>query len=423
MNIIWQDSKTKKIYLNVLQKNFSVKSAIQLSIPINTKILAATNDEEDNIYAVVFIESRNNKDFITLCKLSNNGVLIAQKKHSSDPKDLNIYKIENYAGALVYNSGVLGFFMARTMNKSNDGLNHQGGIGVTFDANSLNIISNTGQTSGHSFDNYLTKNEAGDFIGIDLGDNYPRGINLHRMTRKSRESRLVYTFKTEHGETANGYGKIYPKYKEISTYSKSFYQWSNDNETYTELGGLVEVSDGYLIIFSGEHDEKGRSLNNKRIGDNLDSRNLGFVKVSKEFYDNKKCPFYSYNHIISKGINENGGFFSFGGDWTKQKNIGVNWLTDYKSREKENVRNIKIQKLPNENILILWLVTDGNYTSESTVTMLMSIDKNGKIIQSPILILDDIDLNRRDEIILIDNTIFSVQGKDNFLQINFLELE
>ncbi len=34
------------------------------------------------------------------------------------------------------------------------------------------------QTSGHSFGNSITLSSAGDFVGIDLGDNYPRGINM-----------------------------------------------------------------------------------------------------------------------------------------------------------------------------------------------------------------------------------------------------
>ncbi len=427
LNIIWQDSKTQKIYLSVLQKNMAIQNPIPLSIPANTKILAATNDEADNLYVMVFNEfkeDKNTNDFITLYKLSNKGNLLAQKKHSSAEKDLNIFRVGYYGGILVHSAGTLGFFMGRTMNKSDDGLNHQGGIGVTFDANSLDIIKNTGQTSGHSFDNYLTKNEAGDFIGIDLGDNYPRGINLHRMTKQDRAAKLVYAFKTEHGTTANGYGTIYPKYEEISTPKKSFYKWSNDNGVYTELGGVVEVSDGYLVIFAGEPDAQGKALNSSRIGDNLDARNLGFVKVSKDFYDYTKYPYQSYNHIISTGINEKGGFYTFGGTWCAQENKGVNWLTKYKDKAKENARNIKIQKLPNGNILILWSITTGDYWNATTLnTMMMCIDKYGKIVQNPIAIAKDIDLNRRDEIILIDNKVFSVQGKDSILQINYLELK
>ncbi|TAE75758.1 MAG: hypothetical protein EAZ85_01720 [Bacteroidetes bacterium] len=426
LNLIWQDSKNLSIYLSVVAKNMSAQNPIKLAIPVNKKLLAATNDDENNLYVMVFDEMKDktSNDFLTLYKLSSKGNLLAQKKHSSDKKDLDIFRVGNYAGTLVHHAGVLGFFMGRTMNKSSDGLNHQGGIGVTFDANSLDIIKNTGQTSGHSFDNYLTKNETGDFIGIDLGDNYPRGINMHRMTKEQRSSKLVYTFKTEHGSTANGYGTIFPKYEEISTPQKSYYKWSNDNGTYTELGGVVEVEDGYLVIFAGEPDADGKSLNSSRIGDNLDARNLGFVKVAKEFYDYDKYPYNEKKHIISKGLTEKGGFYTFGGNWSPQENQGVNWLTKYKNRETENVKNIKTQKLPNGNILILWSKGGGSSWEPTYMdTLMMVIDKNGKIVQNAVSIGKNIELTRRDEIVLFDNKIVSVQGKDSELQINYLELK
>lgn len=426
LNIIWQDVKNKNIFLTVVAKDFKNSTNKKLSLDANVSLLAATNDENDNFYVMVFNKMPEDKnDFLTLYKLSKNGGIIAKKRYSSDKKDLDIYKVGNYAGTLVHQGGVLGFFMGRTMNKSTDGLNHQGGIGVTFDANSLEIIKNTGQTSGHSFDNFLTKNEAGDFIGIDLGDNYPRGINLHRMTRDDRSSKLVYTFKTEHGSTANGYGRIFPKYEEISTPQKSFYKWSNDNGTYSELGGVVEVNDGYLVIFAGEPDAQGKSLNSSRIDKNTDARNLGFVKIAKDFYDYKKYPYdEKTKHIISQGNIEVGGFYTFGGTWSAQENKGVNWLTKYKNKEKENVRNIKTQILPNGNILILWSKTTDSYWNPTSLeSLMMVIDKNGKIITNPILLAKDIIFNRRDEILMIDNKIISVQAKENNIQVNFLELK
>lgn len=57
------------------------------------------------------------------------------------------------------------------MHKLSDGLNHQQGIAVILDKDSLGIVKNHGQTSGHSFSNYLLVNNDGQFIGMDLGDN------------------------------------------------------------------------------------------------------------------------------------------------------------------------------------------------------------------------------------------------------------
>lgn len=420
LNIVWQDKSNQNVYITTLMQDLKTSKTIQAFLPAKTNLLAVANDENNNLYIMVFDEAKDEEnDFITLCKVAENGKLVSQKVHSSLKKDLNIYKIGNYGGTMVYSNGILGFFMARKMNKGGDGLNHQGGIGVVFDATTLGVITNTGQTSGHSFDNYLTKNNDGDFIGIDLGDNYPRGINLHRMTKEERICKLVYTFKTLHGIKANGYGTIYPEYKEISSSKQSYYKWSNDNNTYCELGGVVEVSDGYLVIFAGEPDANGKALNNSRISENTDPRNLGFVKVSKDFYEYGKNDF-----IISKGVTEKGGFYTFGGSWTEQQNQGINWLTKYKDKNTEKACNIKTQLLPDGNILILWSKQSGKYSSPSgNQTMMMCLDSNGKITQPAIELGSDILLNRRDEILLIDNKIFSVNGKDNKLQVSFLELK
>lgn len=215
---------------------------------------------------------------------------------------------------MAYKNGQVALFFARRLNKSKDGLNHQSGWAVLFDAKTLNVTKNFGQTSGHSFDNFLSTNTAGEFVGIDLGDNYPRGIHLHKFATSSDriQDRVVYSFKTYHGTKGTSpAGRPYPRYDEISTAQQTFYKWSNDNGTYTELGGVVEVSDGYLVIFAGEPDPRGKSINNARAtGEKFcDARNLGFVKVRKD-YENAQS---LQEAIISQGISEKGTFYDFGG--------------------------------------------------------------------------------------------------------------
>lgn len=408
LSITWQDKTNKNVYITTLSPDLLTSKTVQALVPLKTNLLAVASDENSNFYMAVFTEGTN--DILTLCKLDQAGKLLLKKKHSSLQKDLDIFHIGDDAGAMVYSKGTLGLFMGRTMNTSSDGLNHQGGIGVVFDATTLDIIDNTGQTCGHSFDNFLTKNQDGDFIGIDLGDNFPRGINMHRMNKDGRDSRLVYTFKTQHGTEANGYGKIYPLYKEISSPKQNYYKWSNDNATYTRLGGVVEVSNGYMVIFTGQPDAAGKSLNNSRTGDNTDPMNIGFVKVSKDFYKYDKKDF-----ILSKGIVEKGGFYTFTGGWTEQMNQGVNWLTKYKDKTVESATNVKIQLLPNGNVLILW--------DKQGKTMMMSIDADGKVVQQPLELGEQPVLDMRDELLLTGNKVFTVAGKVNKLVVSFLELK
>jgi hypothetical protein len=337
VNLVWQDEETNTVQLTTFGSDFKSESTIQLPNNAGSQLAAATSDGT-NIYYLV-VEDRSKKsgtDVVTLYKVNGNGALIKKSMPDVSKSGLNIYHFGNYMADLQFNNGRLALFIARTMFASSDGLNHQGGIAVVFDANTLSVIRNFGQTSGHSFDNYLTLNSNNEFLGIDLGDNYPRGINLHKFTDSQIHSQVIYTFKTEHGTSAKSpAGKTYPFYSEISNSGKSYYKWSNDNGTYTSLGAVIEVDDGYVVLLTGEPDANGKSINNARVGaGNSDPRNIGFIKIVKDF-ENKsgKGSVVSDDMVLSKGISETGGFYTFGGWWSEQRNTGVQWLTNYKTKK------------------------------------------------------------------------------------------
>lgn len=79
--------------------------------------------------------------------------------------------------------------------------------------------------AGHSFANSLVLSPSGGFLAMDLGDNYPRGVHLHRFPfapgddDESRQGRVVYEFKTAHGKSPTSpAGVEYERYDGISTY-------------------------------------------------------------------------------------------------------------------------------------------------------------------------------------------------------------
>ena len=139
---------------------------------------------------------------------------------------------------------------------------------------------------------------------MDLGDNYPRGINFWAFSKEEKISNLIYSFKTLHGLTAkSSAGETYDQYPAISSKAKTFYKWSNDNEVYTELSspGFQEVDDGYLVFFIGELP----SLDNSKTGASLNTpRNICMTKISKDLQSK-----------LSEGKKEKGGFFTFNGQW------------------------------------------------------------------------------------------------------------
>jgi hypothetical protein len=168
----------------------------------------------------------------------------------------------------------------------------------------LEVAKAWGQTSGHSFGNSLKLTSDNKFTGMDLGDNYPRGINFWAFTKKQKEMNVIYCFKTLHGDkNKSPAGAAYPLYKEISTKDKKFYQFSNDNEVYTELSapGFDEVDDGYIVFFIGEMP----SLDNSKTGESVNTpRNVCFTKISKD-----------QKTKLSKGGKQTGGLYDFGGKW------------------------------------------------------------------------------------------------------------
>ena len=121
-----------------------------------------------------------------------------------------------------------------------------------------------------------------------------------------------------------------------------------------------------LVLFSGERP----SLDNSKTDKNHNApRNIGFVKVPGDMGDKS---------VLSKGPTETGGFYDFGGGWTKQENKGVNWLTQFKSMD-ENAVRLKVTKLSNGQILVLFETWTG---TEFVSSNLMTLDHDGKITRA-----------------------------------------
>lgn len=425
VQMVWQDKKNQRIYLSNFSSGFKSQQNFPLYNPAKAELVAATNDNQGNVYYCTYQGERGNTK-VAMYKASAKGQYIKAKQYSTAKKGLNVYSFR-FMATLKYAQGKVALMIGRTMRKSSDGLNHQGGIAVVFDANTLEQIHHHGQTSGHSFDNYLTANQAGQFIAIDLGDNYPRGVNLHRFDGKRRQSQVVYTFKTLHGQHAvSPAGRKYDYYAEISRGKKKFYKWSNDNGTYSELGGLTEVSNGYIVAFTGEPSPTGKALDNSRAGSrNPDPRNVGLVKVRKDFEksSSRGCQIQD-DLVLSKGITETGGFYTFGGWFSKQRNAGVKWLTNYRDKSKASARNLRIAQLNNNQILLLWeVVSQQGYRKTYQNTYAMKIDANGNTLVPPVALGEHVRLGRRDDPLVIDNKVIIPAGNGIESKIELIVIE
>jgi len=410
IGIVWQDSGNQSVRLTWAGADLKSHNTVELPNSSQEILTVATYDEKGYIYYLTIQSgsgvNTDSSRTSTFYKVSDSGQTIVKQSLDTSKDGLNIVEYDN--ASLRYSNGNLALMLGRTMHKSDDGLNHQGGIAVVFDSANLNIKKNWGQTSGHSFESFMTVNSDRDFVGIDLGDNYPRGVHLHKFNDIRKESRIVYTFKTEHSEISNSpAGKNYPVYSEISGSGTTYYKWSNDNRTYTELGGVIEVTNGYITVFAGEASPQGRALDNYRVGSNLnDPRNIGLTKIISNFGNLYSCVVPD-DIVLTSGITETGGFYTFGGSWTEQRNTGVVWLTDYKDKNQENVSRLKIVKLNDSSMLLLW----EKWTPDTYVnTYAMKIDGSGKKLTEPIELGNHVRLNRRDDLWVIGNVLYLIVG-------------
>ncbi len=425
--ILWQDKKTGNVILTEVN-DFGVFLSEKTVYKPGTRelLLAAASDRKGHIY---FFTGGTGKDTnegsltLKMIKVSAaEGRIVKEQKYSSAKnKGLNVFSIADnhnssqWVASLEYNGGVLGLILSRTMHKSADGLNHQGAIAVTFSAEDLSLISNLGQTSGHSFGNFIIPDGESEFAAVDLADNYPRGIHLHRIYSNRKESRVVFTFKTAHGQSSKSpAGKQYPLYGEISKGGKNYYQWSNDNRTYTETGGLAPAPQGYLILAATERP----MLDNARSDENHnDPRDLALVIIKKDFQTVKASSWnvVSKEMVLSEGESGKSAFYDFGGKRNEQENNGVIWLTKFSGKD-TNASRPRIIRIAEDRYFILY----EEWNSKSYIrTWAMEVNASGSVTVKPVSLGNTVRVGRQDDIYFINGKITIINGhrKDGKIEI------
>lgn len=403
-HICWEDVKENSVNITVLNSNLEIQNTFQFksSMP---KFGGCAIDDKGN-YFVLFAKDNKDGDFssnIRLVKYDKAGKELSSFEPVIDRKGFDVMiPISAATSKLSYGNGKVAIHMGKTQHKNvRDGLNHQSAIFIVVDSETMKQDEKLSSTwmASHSFDQRISF-DGKDFLTLDLADNYPRGFAFRKSGSKS--SRVIFTYKTKH----NSGGKS-----------------SNDNRTYSELGGFVSTNKAYLVLGSSE-----KSFSNEKAIDNLnESRNLFLLLVAKDF-DTKKIPeksgkaqnnMVSKEVVISKGEDSSEiGFYDFGGGFNQQQRRGVIWLTNYSDKEKENAARPKIVYLSEDKILILW----ENWSSSSfNSTKYMIVNSNGKILKKE-TDLGSLRLGRADEPILIENKVIWVTGKESKQKLKIISL-
>jgi len=112
---------------------------------------------------------------------------------------LTLHQVSHWLGMLI-KTKLHGCFPRVTL-AGGDGRNHQACSIPILDAKNLQIKRKSSGSS-HSWANFVTNHKSG-FLAVDLGDNYPRGVNTHLLASE-QTSKVVYQFKTHHATQKNG---------------------------------------------------------------------------------------------------------------------------------------------------------------------------------------------------------------------------
>lgn len=408
--VLWQDQRSREIYITWVDPASGRQEIHGLTAEVDGErrgILAAgTTDPRGNVYYLVYQETpRNRREEVpllaTLFKADAAGKPLLSSKIDNARSAFNVWSFGRRGHAnMCFSKGVLGLILPRTMYRSRDGLTHQAAIAVSFSAKTLEVLRRLGTTSSHSKGNILAVNNKGEFIGVDLGDNYPRGIHLHKFTATNKSSAVIFTYKTAHGTRARNGS---PVYEEISRGGRTFYKWSNDNNTYTELGAVLEDRKCYTVLFSTDQSLDGKVLDNSRAFRNCgDPRNLAMLRVVKRFQKGGRGSVISDSLMagLPKGNQtEEAGFFNFAGRWSKQRVTGVIWLTQYK--ENESAHSPQAIRTGDGGALVLWEKSSRDGDS----LWAMRIGKRGKR-SAPRSLGIRLRLNRQDRLLRLGDRIY-----------------
>jgi hypothetical protein len=216
------------------------------------------------------------------------------------------------------------------------------------------------------------------------------------LTQAGGDGRVVFTYKTHLDTTAAKRGDKVLK--------PGF--WSNDNRTYTELGGLAESDQGYLVLGSSE-----KSFENADARTELnDSRNLFFVQVVKDFLSvakiqrdgkDQEC-IVSEALVLSKGESSPEiSYYDFQGGKNYQRRVGVDWLTDYHDVKNANAVKPKLVPLGGGRYVALW----EQWTDREYITTCYLVFRQDGSVETPMTDLGPCRLSRADEPVLSNGVV------------------
>lgn len=228
-------------------------------------------------------------------------------------------------------------------------------------------ITQGGYWISHSFDQRVITTSDGGLLLADQGDAYDRGFVISKVYQTSNNNYSIRSYLPFH-------------FRESSADDPYGY-----NATFANMGSIVEVEDGYILVASSEKTLSINYSNNRYMNE---GRNLFIQKYTKDF-TNKDIQTLSMLDTEERSSEKARTDEEILGTFWLSKNgvtnYGVKWLTNYK--EETTVLGSRAVKLDDTRIAILWaeqaIKNEGKgryYTTGDIKYYYNIIDSNGNVL-------------------------------------------
>ena len=414
--VLWQDPHSRQVYVTWVESDLSRLRCASLPTLEKSDLVAATWAPAGHLYYLMIEplpggrpESEVPKSMIRLVK--PDGELVCESPVDMGPGAFSWYTPYG-RGNMAYANGGVSVILPRTFcngDPTGKAAHHQGAVTATFTAD-LSRVAIFGNSASHSLGNILSSASTNDPLGLELGDCFPRSLQLHKfMIRRdvppngqpnqpppfTRVSKTIYNYIC-HQITIGEPGK------EMKV--------SHDGNTYTELGGVAEGQLSYSVVFAADRSPEGRTLDYDRVGKEGDPRDLALLRVVKNFeavpggYDVQDAlmvPSITPD-VPQPAPVETGEFRVFTGEVCRQRNTGLIWLTNYGPNERAHAPHIVRRR--DGNVLVIWEKTGGTEGGRSLWAMV--IQESGQKVVQPVCLGVDLEMDREDPVVRVGNRAY-----------------
>lgn len=208
---------------------------------------------------------------------------------------------------------------------------HQSNCIVSVNTATMGKLEHLSNYASHSFNQSLLATQSGEIVYVNHGDAYPRGIEVEKQ---SLEEQTEWT-------------------PDVSTVPFHFYGEIGNNYTGAQLGGIAEVSSGYMLAAAAP-----KSLNSKA---NSQTRNVFVQLLDKSTLTSR------LNASTRKGTS--------GSESVTDK--GIKWLTNYSANYTASA--VSIVATDDDRVVVMWEKLNKNNVFLNSYYMILA--SNGQVLQ------------------------------------------